>query len=62
VEDLGTAPVRVEPINETEEHAVDPPDPEPTDDSDGEGGDGIRDVGERGQGDHGAVATDGGRA
>jgi hypothetical protein len=55
VDDLGAVPIRVEAINETEEHAIDHPEPTPTDDSDGEGGDGIRDVGERG-----GVATDGG--
>jgi hypothetical protein len=51
VDDLGTAPIRVEAINDTEEHAIDPP--EPT--SDGESG------GEESDVLGGSVATDGGR-
>jgi len=53
VDGLGKAPVRVEAINEKEEHAIDPPEPTPsgTDDQD-TGGDDVL---------GGAVATDGGR-
>jgi hypothetical protein len=52
VEDLGSAPVRVEAINETEEHAIDPPDPTP---------DGTEGDSEESDVLGGTVATDGGR-
>jgi hypothetical protein len=52
VDDLGTAPVRVEAINDAEEHAIDPP--EPTPDRENENGESADGLG-------GSVATDGGR-
>ena len=52
VDDLGTAPIRVEAINETEEHAIDPP--EPTTDGESESEDADDGLG-------GTVATDGGQ-
>ena len=51
VDDLGTAPIRVEAINETEEHAIDPPDPTPSGTENEDADDGLG----------GTVATDGGQ-
>ena len=52
VDDLGTVPVRVEAINETEEHAIDPPEPTPSGEGDDEDADDVL---------GGTVATDGGQ-
>jgi hypothetical protein len=52
VDDLGSAPIRVEAINEIEEHAIDPPEPSPTGEGDNEDADDVL---------GGTVATDGGR-
>ena len=52
VDDLGTAPVRVEAINDTEEHSIDPPEPTP---------DGENENEESADGLGGTVATDGGQ-
>jgi hypothetical protein len=52
VDDLGTAPVRVEAINDVEENAIDPPEPTPN---------GENENGERADGLGGTVATDGGQ-
>jgi hypothetical protein len=51
VDDLGTVPVRVEAITETEEHAIDPPEPSPSGEGNSEESDVLG----------GTVATDRGR-
>ena len=51
VDDLGSAPIRVEAINDTEEHAIDPPESTPSGEGDSEESDILG----------GTVATDGGR-